>query len=97
VPRGVKTTGEEKKGEVVIELDHGCWQYAGESVELVNAVISADRRQMSEDFSVSVCMASIAPNLCIMHTYTFTPPQPTAHLASMEYPLNVSLCSQSTH
>lgn len=35
------------------------------------------------------------PSLCITHT--FTPLQPTAHLASMEYPLNISLCSLSTH
>lgn len=86
-----------KKQEVAIELEHGCWQYAGESVELVNAVISADRRQMTEDFFVSMCMVSGVPSLRITHLRTLTPLQPTAHLASMEYPPNISLYSLSTH
>lgn len=80
---------------MAIELEHSCLQYAGESVEMVSAVISTDRRQMTEDFFVSVCMVSGAPSLYI--TQTFTPLQPTAHLASMEYPLNISLYSLSTH
>lgn len=88
---------EREKGDVSIELEHVCWQYAGESVEAANPVISVDRRQMTRDFFffVSVCMVSGVPSLCITHT--FAPLQPTAHLASMEYPLNISLYSLSTH
>lgn len=32
-----------KEEAVTIEPEHGCWQYPREAVELVNAVISADR------------------------------------------------------
>lgn len=89
-----KQQEEEKKGEVAIEPEHGCWQYAGECVELVNAVISADRRQTTEAFfSLSARMVSGVPSLRITHT--LSPLQPTAHLASMEYPLNISLYSLS--
>lgn len=33
----------------------------------------------------------------LSHTHTFSPPQPTAHLASMEYPLNISLFAVCPH
>lgn len=38
----------------------------------------------------------MSPKL-LHHTYTLSPLQPTAHLASMEYPLNISLYILSTH
>lgn len=43
-----------------------------------------------------MCMVSRVPSVCIAHTLAHTL-QPTAHLASMEYPLNISLYSLSTH
>lgn len=44
---------------------------------------------------VSVCVVSGVPSLCLAHTSTSL--QPAAHLASMEYPPNISLYSLSTH
>lgn len=63
--RGENTTGEEK-GDVAIQPEHGFWQYAGESVELVNAVISADRRQMTE--ALYLCAWSRESQASASHT-----------------------------
>lgn len=94
--RRERRTGEVKE-EVLLELAHGWWQYAGESVELVDAVISADRQQMTFFMYIFMCVHGLRSPKPPHHTYTLGPLQPTAHLASMEYPLNISLYSLSTH
>lgn len=61
------------KEEVAIECAHGWQQYARESVELVNAVTSADSQQMTwSSFYICVreCLVSGVPSHPIPHTHS---------------------------
>lgn len=92
-PRRKKTTGKDKKRSgyrAWTRLLAICWGvcWACKCCHL--------RRQATDDWRFFVFMCTVSGVPSLRSTHTFTPLQPTAHLASMEYPLNISLCSLST-